>query len=218
MLGVSDRASASDIKKAYRRKAQLYHPDKNPSDDAKRMFTEIAASYELLTDPKRKQMYDTYGSNGEPSHRVNSDNGRQHHQHQRNDFFFQHQSYQREYMQYLQSNTFKDSISMKLTADNYDHTVLNGAGEERTRVWLIYVFGNQCNLCKKVGPLFEEAARQLKGYVMTGRIKSDFESSLTRRLGAEKVGRGLGRVKEESVIVNVYTYCLYVYVYVYVYV
>ena len=47
VLGVSSRASEREIKKAYRKKAQLYHPDKNPDDDAKAMMTEIVAAYEV---------------------------------------------------------------------------------------------------------------------------------------------------------------------------
>jgi len=62
ILGVSTDASDSDIKKAYRKLALLYHPDKNP--DAGDKFKEITAAYEILSDPKKRETYDQYGEKG----------------------------------------------------------------------------------------------------------------------------------------------------------
>jgi len=64
VLGVSRSASASDIKKAYYGLAKKYHPDTNKDPSAKDKFTEAQAAYELLSDPKQKEAYDTYGSAG----------------------------------------------------------------------------------------------------------------------------------------------------------
>ncbi|KAG0059340.1 hypothetical protein BGZ89_000482 [Linnemannia elongata] len=61
-LGVSPDATDSEIKKAYRKLAMQYHPDKNP--DAGDKFKEISHAYETLSDPESREMYDRYGEDG----------------------------------------------------------------------------------------------------------------------------------------------------------
>ncbi len=65
VLGVEKNASAEDIKKAYRKKAIQYHPDKNPGDkEAEEKFKEAAEAYEVLSDPQKRQRYDQFGHSG----------------------------------------------------------------------------------------------------------------------------------------------------------
>src|SRR5918998_4612330 len=64
ILGVGRDATDEDIKKAYRRLAREYHPDVNPDPAAEERFKEVAAAYEILSDPQKRQRYDTYGSAG----------------------------------------------------------------------------------------------------------------------------------------------------------
>lgn len=65
ILGVSKTASADEIKKAYRKVAMQYHPDRNPGDKAaEEKFKEAAEAYEVLSDADKKAQYDRYGHAG----------------------------------------------------------------------------------------------------------------------------------------------------------
>ncbi len=65
VLGVDKNASEEDIKKAYRKIAIKYHPDRNPDNkDAEAKFKEAAEAYDVLHDPQKRQQYDQFGFNG----------------------------------------------------------------------------------------------------------------------------------------------------------
>ena len=65
VLGVAKSASADEIKKAYRKLAVKYHPDKNPGDkEAEEKFKEAAEAYSILSDPDKKAKYDQFGHAG----------------------------------------------------------------------------------------------------------------------------------------------------------
>src|SRR3954470_8580843 len=62
VLGVSKASSADEIKKAYRKVAMQFHPDRNPGDhEAEEKFKEAAEAYEVLSDADKRAKYDRYG-------------------------------------------------------------------------------------------------------------------------------------------------------------
>ena len=62
ILGIGKKATAAEIKKAYRKKAIAYHPDKNPGDvKAEELFKKSAEAYEVLSDPDKRARYDQFG-------------------------------------------------------------------------------------------------------------------------------------------------------------
>ncbi|KAG5854124.1 hypothetical protein ANANG_G00034230 [Anguilla anguilla] len=64
VLGIQKGASEDEIKKAYRKQALRFHPDKNKSPGAEDKFKEIAEAYDVLSDPKKKDVYDQFGEEG----------------------------------------------------------------------------------------------------------------------------------------------------------
>src|ERR1700689_468360 len=65
VLDVARNASEADMKKAYRRLAMKFHPDRNPGDhEAEEKFKEAKEAYEILTDAQKRAVYDQYGQAG----------------------------------------------------------------------------------------------------------------------------------------------------------
>ena len=65
LLGVSRGASEAELKKAYKKLAMKYHPDRNQGDkSAEAKFKEVSEAYEVLTDQNKRQAYDQFGHEG----------------------------------------------------------------------------------------------------------------------------------------------------------
>lgn len=73
LLGISKDADLKEVKKAYRKLAMKYHPDKNPGNkESEEKFKEIAQAYEVLSDPDKRKTYDQFGKDGLSGHSFTS--------------------------------------------------------------------------------------------------------------------------------------------------
>ncbi|XP_074563475.1 dnaJ protein ERDJ3B-like [Curcuma longa] len=76
VLQVAKGASEEQIKRAYRKLALKYHPDKNPgNEEANRKFAEISNAYEVLSDGEKRKIYDRYGEEGLKQHAAGGGRG-----------------------------------------------------------------------------------------------------------------------------------------------
>lgn len=73
ILGITRQANEVDIKKAYRKMALKWHPDKNPEkkEEAEKRFKEVSEAYEVLSDKQKREVYDRYGKEGLTGHHGN---------------------------------------------------------------------------------------------------------------------------------------------------
>eukprot|EP00287_Rhodomonas_sp_CCMP768_P012092 CAMPEP_0196725918 /NCGR_PEP_ID=MMETSP1091-20130531/7324_1 /TAXON_ID=302021 /ORGANISM="Rhodomonas sp., Strain CCMP768" /LENGTH=74 /DNA_ID=CAMNT_0042068257 /DNA_START=1 /DNA_END=221 /DNA_ORIENTATION=+ len=66
ILGITKSATENEIKKAYKKSAMKWHPDKNPDNiqEAEKKFKEIAEAFDVLSDPQKRKVYDQFGEEG----------------------------------------------------------------------------------------------------------------------------------------------------------
>lgn len=161
LLGVSRSATVKEIRKAFKKLAVKYHPDKNKNDtqaDAK--FIKMATAYETLKDPETRKSYDLFGETLKPN---------------------QKQSYQ-SYSYY--QNEFglydDDPLIVTLSKADYEVNIL-----DPTQAWFVNFYSPHCHHCHTLAPIWRELAAQLEGVVRIAAVNCEEDWVLCHQLGID---------------------------------
>ena len=187
VLGVSRQATGQEIKKAYKKLAREWHPDKNKSPEAEAKFVEIGKAYELLTDEEKRRNYDQFGT---------TDDNPQGHGRQGgyggfpfSDFFgggggrggpgrgFRGGPF----------SSFFDSEPDELLINRhvYERDVLPGS---YSHVYLLYAYSDWCGNCKIVRKMFDQLHNSYKDKgIRFVTADADVDRSLVYKLGLSRV-------------------------------
>ena len=186
VLGVSRQATGQEIKKAYKKLAREWHPDKNRSPDAEARFIEINKAYEILTDDDKRRDYDRFGTT--------DDRPRQGHEGGGFGFPFP--------FSFFRTNegrggpggfrggpfsSFFDSEPDELLINR--HVYENGVIPESYRhVYLIFAYSDWCGNCKIVRKMFDQLYKTYKEKgVKFATTDADVDRSLVYKLGITRV-------------------------------
>lgn len=164
-LGISRRATAKEIKRAYKQLAKEWHPDKNTAPDAQEKFVAISRAYELLSDPLRKERFDKFGAVDE-----SPQTGPQNHGFGGFEHFFGG------------FGGYEDGIfgKQRISLRQYTHSILE---RSHYQPYLLYAYSNYCQMCFRLQAQWKAVSEDLEplGYGI-GAVNAMTDGNLLEKL------------------------------------
>uniref|UniRef100_A0A671NFL6 DnaJ (Hsp40) homolog, subfamily C, member 16 like n=1 Tax=Sinocyclocheilus anshuiensis TaxID=1608454 RepID=A0A671NFL6_9TELE len=184
VLGVSRHDSQAEIKKAYKRLAREWHPDKNKSPGAQDMFIKITKSYEILSNEERRANYDRFGQMDENQNFARAPQGFRHYQ----DSFYFDESF------FHFPRTSRDFTDSKHHL-HYNQYISEVLPDSFKRPYLIKITSEWCFTCIHIEPVWKDTVLDLEPLgVGIGVVVIGYERQLANHLGAHRTPSILGLI------------------------
>ncbi|XP_060114924.1 dnaJ homolog subfamily C member 16 [Heteronotia binoei] len=191
ILGVSRTASQADIKKAYKKLAREWHPDKNKDPGAEDKFIQISKAYEILSNEEKRLNFDRYGDVGE-----NQGYPQQQHQHQQRQFHPFHESFyfDESFFHFPFNSDRRDSSDEKYLL-HFSHYINEIVPDSFKKPYLIKITSDWCFSCIHIEPVWKEVVQELEAMgVGIGVVHAGYERRLAHHLGAHSTPSILGLI------------------------
>uniref|UniRef100_A0A2K6FY39 DnaJ homolog subfamily C member 16 n=1 Tax=Propithecus coquereli TaxID=379532 RepID=A0A2K6FY39_PROCO len=185
VLGVSRTASQADIKKAYKKLAREWHPDKNKDPGAEDKFIQISKAYEILSNEEKRSYYDHYGHAGESQGYQKQREYRFRHFHE--NFYFDES-----FFHFPFNSERRDATDEKYLL-YFSHYVNEVVPDSFRKPYLVKITSDWCFSCIHIEPVWKEVVQELEGLgVGIGVVHAGYERRLAHHLGAHSTPSILG--------------------------
>ncbi|NXH11250.1 DJC16 protein, partial [Bucco capensis] len=182
VLGVGRGSSQADIKKAYKRLAREWHPDKNKDPGAEDKFIQISKAYEILSNEEKRANFDRFGH-------AEGSQGYSQHQHFYEGFYFDES-----FFHFPFNSERRDSSDEKYLL-HFSHYINEIVPDSFKKPYLIKIISEACFSCMHIEPVWREVAQELEVLgVGIGVVHSGYELHLAHHLGAHSIPSILGLI------------------------
>ncbi|RMB91761.1 hypothetical protein DUI87_31991 [Hirundo rustica rustica] len=187
VLGVGRSSSQADIKKAYKRLAREWHPDKNKDPGAEDRFIQISKAYEILSNEEKRANFDRYGDAGESQ----AFSQQQHRQfHRFHDGFYFDESFF-----HFPFNSERRDTSDEKYLLHFSHYINEIVPDSFKKPYLIKITSDWCFSCIHIEPVWKEVAQELEALgAGIGVVHAGYERRLAHHLGAHSTPTLLGLI------------------------
>ncbi|XP_074874256.1 dnaJ homolog subfamily C member 16 isoform X3 [Carettochelys insculpta] len=188
ILGVSRTSSQADIKKAYKKLAREWHPDKNKDPGAEDKFIQISKAYEILSNEEKRSNFDRYGDMGENQGYPQQQHHRQFH-HFHESFYFDES-----FFHFPFNSERRDSSDEKYLL-HFSHYVNEIVPDSFKKPYLIKITSDWCFSCIHIEPVWKDVVQELEVLgVGIGVVHAGYERRLAHHLGAHSTPSILGLI------------------------